>query len=104
MIKHIENPRDYDGVVSEGRVLVDFWAPWCGPCRMLGPVLEEMDAAHGSELQIVKVNVDEQGELAARFNIRSIPTMILYENGKIIGTKMGYVAKGPLLAWALNSK
>ncbi|MCH3976115.1 MAG: thioredoxin [Bacilli bacterium] len=103
MIVHVENAKQFDDLTKQGRVLVDFWAPWCGPCRMLGPVLEQIDA-EGKELTVLKVNVDEQGELAARFSVYSIPTMILYNEGKIVGTKVGYIPKGPLEAWALNTK
>lgn len=105
MIVKINNVEEFNALVAKGgRVLFDFWAPWCGPCRMLGPVLEEIDAEHSDKVTIAKVNVDEQGDLAARFSVYSIPTMILYNEGKVIGTKVGFVAKGPLQAWTLTTK
>lgn len=71
-------------------VLVDFWATWCGPCRMLAPHVEKLAETHATDLIVGKVNVDEEKELAEQFSIRSIPTLILFRNGKPVAQKVGY--------------
>jgi thioredoxin 1 len=73
---------NYDDTVKSGVVLVDFWAPWCGPCKMQTPILEKVAAAIGDKAVIAKVNVDENPELAAKYGIRSIPTIILLKDGE----------------------
>ena len=77
--------QEFDQIVSTSTVPVvaDFWAPWCGPCRMVGPVLEKLAADHADEVSVVKVNVDENPELAARFAVMSIPTVILFSGGEL---------------------
>ncbi|WP_028400285.1 thioredoxin [Ectobacillus panaciterrae] len=82
--------------VQNGLVLVDFWAPWCGPCRMVAPVLEELDSEMGESVQIVKVNVDENQGTAAQFGIMSIPTMILFKDGEPLGQIVGFQPKEAL--------
>ena len=77
-------------------VLVDFWAPWCGPCKMLGPVLEEVAAANESRLKVVKVNVDENQDLAQQYEVMSIPTMFLFKNGEVADSFMGAMNKQAL--------
>jgi thioredoxin 1 len=84
-------------IQSATPVLVDFWAEWCGPCRALGPVLEEVAHESGEKVQIVKVNVDEAPELANRFGIRGIPTMILFKNGEVRSTLMGNQPKAEII-------
>lgn len=79
-------------------VLVDFWASWCGPCMMLSPVISEIAQEFQGQVKVGKVNVDEQGELAARFGIASIPTVLLFKDGKIADTSVGYVPKDKLIA------
>ncbi len=81
---------------SDVPVLVDFWATWCGPCRALGPVLEEI-ASETSSVKIVKVNVDEQPELASQFRIMSIPTMILFKSGEVADKTVGLLPKDEVL-------
>jgi thioredoxin 1 len=78
-------------------VLVDFWAEWCAPCRLLVPVLESISEEHGDELLIVKVNVDENPETTAEYSVTSIPTMIVYEHGKVAKTIVGVKPKSVLL-------
>jgi thioredoxin 2 len=80
-------------------VLVDFWASWCGPCRMMAPVLERAARERATTLQVAKVNTDEQQELAGRFNIRSIPTLILFHNGREIARQSGAMDGGTLSRW-----
>ncbi|GAB4249039.1 MAG: thioredoxin [Thermoleophilia bacterium] len=74
---------------AQGKVVVDFWAPWCGPCKMVAPVLEKLAGAHGDKVRVVKVNVDENQELAGRYGIMSIPTVILFENGQVAAQIIG---------------
>lgn len=88
---------------ASGLVLVDFWAEWCGPCRMLGPVLEEVAAEMGGKVTIVKMNVDESPNTPGQYGIRSIPTLILFKDGQMVETKVGSIPKQSLVAW-LNEK
>ena len=82
---------------SDKPVLLDLWAPWCGPCRMVGPILEEI-AGERSDIKIGKINVDEQPELASQFRVMSIPTLIVIKDGKIVNQSMGAKPKNAILA------
>lgn len=91
-----ENQFDTEVMKESLPVLVDFWAPWCGPCKMLGPILEDVAANNEGRLKVVKVNVDENQELAQKYEVMSIPTMFLIKNGKVVDSFMGAMNKQAL--------
>ena len=84
-------------------VLVDFWAEWCAPCKMLAPILEEISKDLEEKILVCKVNLDENQDLASEFSIKSIPTLLLFENGKLKDTKVGLLSKMDLLNWINQS-
>lgn len=88
-----------DVLKSDLPVLVDFWAPWCGPCKMIAPVLDELAPAFDGKVKIVKINVDENQGVAAQYGVRSIPTLLLVKNGQVVGTQVGALPKGQLAAF-----
>ncbi len=94
-----ENNFEEEVVKSSLPYLVDFWAEWCGPCKNLAPILEEISDELKDKVKIGKINIDDNQELAAKFSIRSIPTMILFKNGDSIETKVGLPPKKELLDW-----
>ena len=87
---------DTDVLHAEGPVLVDFWAEWCGPCKMIAPVLEEIAIEYGEKLKVCKIDVDANPDTAPKYGIRGIPTLILFNNGDVAGTKVGAVSKSQL--------
>lgn len=78
-------------------VLIDFWAAWCGPCRMFSPIIDEIEQEKGEEIKVCKVNIDEQGELAQRFGVMSIPTIVVMKDGKVTASSVGLRSKADVL-------
>ena len=88
-----------DVLEAEGPVVVDFWAEWCGPCKMIGPSLEEISKEMHGKVKITKLNIDENPELAARFGVRSIPTLMVFKGGEVADIKVGALPKTALTSW-----
>ncbi len=84
---------------SDKPVLVDYWAEWCGPCRMIAPILDEVSKAYDGRLQVAKLNVDENNQIPAKYGIRGIPTLMLFKNGELAATKVGALTKAQLTAF-----
>ncbi|MGN2368603.1 thioredoxin [Clostridium sp. ZS1] len=89
----ILNVNEFDDAIKEGIVIVDFFADWCGPCKMLAPIFEELEEEMKDKVKFFKVNVDESGELASKFSVFSIPTMIIFKDGKDVSTEVGFLPK-----------
>ena len=99
-VKHVSDASfEQDVLKADKPVLLDFWAEWCGPCKMIGPILEELSVEYGDRIQIAKMNVDENQGIPAQFNIRGIPTLILFKNGTVAAQKVGALAKSQLSAF-----
>lgn len=88
-----------DVLNASGPVLVDFWAEWCGPCKMIGPSLEEIADELGEKVTIAKINIDENPDAPGKYGVRGIPTMILFKNGQPVATKVGAAPKSALKGW-----
>ena len=100
LIKHTTDATfESDVLKSATPVLVDYWAEWCGPCKMIAPILDETAKEFGARLQIAKMNVDENREVPARFGIRGIPTLMLFKDGQLAATKVGALSKAQLSAF-----
>ena len=85
MVKHLENAKDFDDIVAKGYILVDFYTEWCGPCKMLAPILEEIDY-----MDVLKVDADKYTDLAMKFGIMSVPTLCFYKDGLLMQKEIGY--------------
>ena len=100
LIKHITDASFEADVLQPGStVLVDFWAEWCGPCKMIAPILDEVAGAYQGKLVVTKMNVDDNRTVPAKFGIRGIPTLMLFKNGELVATKVGALAKAQLTAF-----
>ncbi len=100
LIKHVSDTTlEADVLKSAQPVLVDYWAEWCGPCKMIAPILDEVATSYNGKLQIAKMNVDENREIPAKFGIRGIPTLMLFKDGQLAATKVGALSKAQLVAF-----
>lgn len=100
MLKHIENKTQFEEAIkAQKKVLVDFFAVWCGPCNALAPILEDVASEH-EEMDVLKIDVDKVPDVAAQYGIQSIPTLILFEEGKAIDMRLGYMPKESVLRFA----
>ena len=96
-IKHTSDTSfDQNVLKSDAPVLVDYWAEWCGPCKMIAPLLDEVSKDYDGRLHVAKVNVDENQSIAAKYGIRGIPTLMLFKNGAVVATKVGALSKSQL--------
>ncbi len=94
---------EQDVLKADGPVLVDFWAEWCGPCKMIGPALEEISDELGEQVTIAKLNIDDSPDAPGKYGVRGIPTMILFNNGEPVETKVGAAPKSQLKSWLEES-
>jgi len=100
LIKHVSDASfDADVLKADCPVLVDLWAPWCGPCRMVAPILDQLATEYQGRVTIAKLNVDENPDTAAKYQVRSIPTLLLFKGGQVAATKVGAASKSDLSAF-----
>ena len=100
LIKHVSDASfEADVLQSKQPVLVDYWAEWCGPCKMIAPILDEVSTTYAGKLQVAKMNVDENRDIPAKFGIRGIPTLMLFKDGQLAATKVGAMSKAQMTAF-----
>ena len=100
LIKHVSDASfEVDVLQNTQPVLVDYWAEWCGPCKMIGPILDEVSTAYAGRLQVAKMNVDDNRDIPAKFGIRGIPTLMLFKGGQLAATKVGAMTKAQMTAF-----
>lgn len=100
---HIDDANfDKDVINSSGPILVDFWAEWCGPCKQIGPILDELAGEFAGKLTVAKVNIDKNPETPTKYGVRGIPTLMIFDKGKLVSTKVGSLPKTKLVEW-INS-
>ena len=98
-----EDAFEEEVVKSELPVLIDFWAEWCGPCKEVSPILEEISTEMSDSIKIVKVNIDENTNIPSQYGVQSIPTLIIFKKGEVVATKIGMSSKNELLSWINTS-
>lgn len=100
LIKHVTDATfEAEVLQAQGPVLVDYWAEWCGPCKMIAPVLDDIASTYGDRLTVAKLNIDENAETPAKHGVRGIPTLMLFKNGNVEATKVGALSKSQLQAF-----
>ena len=92
-----------DVLGSSEPVVVDFWAEWCGPCKQIGPALEEISTEMGDRVKVIKINIDENPGVPSKYGVRGIPTLMMFKNGQVAATKVGALPKGKIVEWIEDS-